>query len=305
MKIEYYNDCDAIDLLYQTGFRQVLHIDACLSEPTYVFDEDKWKKVYHFDVVAPEFMLDTLHTLPLHDYILIDGVRVYDVSVSYTWMGRFAHVDITFSCGYYLRGDNLNIAPLYTSAPPGTCFEPGIEIRGVVSEEGTDDGIWLLYTESGSGYYIGELYGYFYGQRTTVPISEGEGVYDVSTDEYYFYDGIRFHKYPWITLVEQVGMSSYRVWGFAFPETFVYTYYRQVGTVDWTSVSPIGAATFMEDGITVNTVVANDYEWKIESKHHSCEYGTTDPHTHWTGYILINDIGHYITQNADGDRLYR
>lgn len=311
MKIEFWNDCDALDILYQQGFRQAVYINTVLSNPSYnIFqgEFDKWKKVYGFDLIAPEYLVDALMTLPMHDNVLIDGILVRNIEVSVEWLIRWGRVRVTFDVGYYVNSGcgNMNFAPIYTSAPPGQCFSPDTIVKGIVTEYGTSDGIWLLADEQGAGYVRGLVYQRLDGQTNEYPIAEGQGILDFSTGVEYYYNGDVFHRYPYITAIEQVGASSYRIAGFVFPETFAYLYYRQYGSVGaWTAVDPITSGEFMTSGVTVNTVVADDYEWYLESKHFSCDYGDTPPQTYWTGYILLNDFGEYIVQNDENDRLYR
>ncbi len=109
------NTCDLGDTLYQFGFRQRLYLDAIITNPDYSVTQEgiengnkgfkqtfaQFKKRHKMDFIAPEYLLDALTLLPLHDYITIDdGYDSYvadDVEVDYEWQGGWAYVTITFS----------------------------------------------------------------------------------------------------------------------------------------------------------------------------------------------------------------
>jgi len=113
--LEISNTCDLGMTLYQFGFKQRLFIDAIITQPDYDSKEEgvengnryfnktfqQLKKRYKIDFIAPEYILDALTLLPLHDYVtLYDGFDSYeldDISVDYDWDGRFAICTLGFT----------------------------------------------------------------------------------------------------------------------------------------------------------------------------------------------------------------
>jgi hypothetical protein len=315
MKIEYWNDSDLCDLLYQSGFKQITYLNTSLSEPSYTLEyisvtdqEDdvaifqRWVKRYGFHVVVPEYYLDALYTIVLHDNVLIEGNVVRDISIEHSFNGRFAICRVEFTSVHYVKSrcENMMLAPVNTPTPAGECYEPNIEIRGIVDslDFGVPDGTYLLRNDSGYGYVIGEIYYFDLGAYSLLDIAGGEGVIDLSTGISYYYDNNIFFQYPYLSAIDTIE-GGYFVHGFGFPETFIYIYYDGILAID-----PIPASYFNENGIEI-PLTWGDYNWTIESKTFSCDYGTTEEVLYETGFILLNDFGEFITVNEDGSRIYR
>ena len=139
LKIEYTNTYDFLErILYQKGFRQILYLDADVKKPEYPIEEEgvengekefnptflKWQKRYQFEVYAPEFLVDALTTLPLHDNVWItfqndESNLITDIDVDVDWEdlgetekthGCFAKVTVSFAVDYILVtacGENM------------------------------------------------------------------------------------------------------------------------------------------------------------------------------------------------------
>lgn len=122
--LEFWNTCDLNDILYQMGFRQKrFYQNTVLSEPKHEYEEDGVKngdkeffplhqtlrKRYHFDVVVPEYELDALTMLPMHEKVrLTDELGnvsfIKDIEVTpEEWRGRWCRVRIWFSTHSYSK----------------------------------------------------------------------------------------------------------------------------------------------------------------------------------------------------------
>ena len=85
LRIDFRNSCDIDNILYQAGFLNTIYLESDVGKPEYSLQEEgdnngendfiesfqKWEKFYRIEVKVPEYMVDTLTMLPLHDYIYI------------------------------------------------------------------------------------------------------------------------------------------------------------------------------------------------------------------------------------------
>lgn len=114
LRLEWYNTSDIGSFIYSTGYRNLLYLpDSILVEPTYEYEEEaeengglpnvsfkKLKKVYRFDTgEVPQYIVDSLHGIPLHNQITIGGHEAQEVRVKEDWLDGscYANVEITFS----------------------------------------------------------------------------------------------------------------------------------------------------------------------------------------------------------------
>jgi hypothetical protein len=315
IKIEYWNDCDLCDILYQDGFKQLTYLNTVLCEPQYSIDKEAvddesstvtlvydWQKRYRFQIVVPEYMVDAFYTMLLHDNVLIDDTLVTEIDIEHTFSGRFALCGVSF-LGVRYRKDrcrNMMLAPSNARLPGGVCYEAEIDVRGFIQDTTgvVQDGNYLIYDSSGYGYYSGILAHYSSGVWTEVAIAEGEGIYNSETGITYYYNGSIYFQYPYISAIDNIS-GGYHIYGFALPETFVYIYYDDILACD-----PVPASVFNEAGVELLMPKA-DYTWKIESKTFSCDYGTSDSVLYEDGFILLNDFDEFILINDDQSKIYR
>lgn len=92
-KITFANPCDIGNVYYQTGFVQWIYLDAELSKPDFIdeteedIDEEgntlltfqKLSKRYRLTAFVPEYIVNALKTLPMHDAV---GLQYTDGTVS-------------------------------------------------------------------------------------------------------------------------------------------------------------------------------------------------------------------------------
>jgi len=132
--IEWGNTCDIDNILYQKGFLQQLYLETDIGKPLYEIDEvgstdgdnnfkrtwQKWEKKYKFQVLVPEFIIEALSMIKMHDYISIflpnsQSVRVKDFEIeNITWQeeGCMALVGCEFTTDYILNSGcctNINL----------------------------------------------------------------------------------------------------------------------------------------------------------------------------------------------------
>lgn len=121
IKLEWGNSCDIGDTMYQTGFKNVLYFDTIIGLPqTKTLTEgtqngegklipsfQRRAKAYEFQVFVPEYVIDALGDVRLHDNIRItqmDPYLIYEVtdrtsfvvSSSFEFVGCNAHAVVSF-----------------------------------------------------------------------------------------------------------------------------------------------------------------------------------------------------------------
>jgi len=98
VKIVWYNRNDVFEyngghIDYNDGYQNFLYINTDIGKPDYPFEEEvqerdgftfpekQWsEKVFRFDYIAPEYMLDAMRIIRMHDYIWIQqGNKQWDV----------------------------------------------------------------------------------------------------------------------------------------------------------------------------------------------------------------------------------
>lgn len=335
--IEYWNSKDIIGMLYQQQFKQKLYLDTKLSHPDYPIEEEgaedssglfvpefiKWMKQYVFEAIVPEYVVDAMMTLSIHDNVYIDGTRVYDFSVEdISWIGHFAKISASFHTGGVIRSrccSNFMLAPQNSPVPGGQCYEP--------TQPPVIDAIWdtddiflnpLLNSVSHGDRYLviseidvfeahilGSVYEWVVNEWVEQEYVQGDGVVIDDGSIPMYFDGVWWQAYCYITMVNQSGLDQYHVTGFAIPNTFVYVQYSDDGGITWNNVTEVESADrFNSTGIYVN-VPEGDYTWRISASTWSCEYDPINDIYKESGFWLINDSGDYFTQNAAGDKWYR
>jgi len=337
LTIEYWNDSNDLDIRYSNGFRQIFYLDAIMSHPEYPMDEEgtedaeglfnatwhKWRKTYHIHFIAPEYVVDAMQTLPYHDNVFIDGLKVKDISVNVGWDGLYGVVDMSFVTDEFIRGTccykmKLTLAlQTYSPIPGGECYSPNLDpvISGVLSTSDIFTDPMSNGVSHGDRYMVvtaidvfdatvqGAVYEWVIDKWVEDVASEGYGVYVPGVGNMY-YDGTWWNAYPYIAMIDQSGVDTYHITGFALPETWVTVQYSP-DDITWTDASdPIWSDAFNTMGLTVN-VTEGDYYWRITSHTWSCTYDPLNEKYKESGFWLINDAGDYFTQNAANDKWYR
>ena len=83
LKLRWWNDCDFGQIYYAGGYKNIFYYETEIGKPSYEVDQDSnengngvevvlsqvRKKVYQFEVYVPEYMVDALVDMSLHDNI--------------------------------------------------------------------------------------------------------------------------------------------------------------------------------------------------------------------------------------------
>lgn len=137
VKIVWYNRNDIFETAdghidYFDGYQNFMYVASDIGKPDYPFEEEvkerdghtfpekQWsEKVYKFDIVAPEYLLDAWRIIRMHDYIFIEqGTKLWDVEqflFDHEWeaQGDLAKVECEFHCDTVMKKIGKGIAALY------------------------------------------------------------------------------------------------------------------------------------------------------------------------------------------------
>lgn len=109
IKLTYKNSCDIGGVYYGGGYENILFIDAVVCKPEYDKQEDGFnndqrvfikeydalKKIYKFDLIAPEHIANTLAFMSMHDDVKISWTnglyqsQIRNIKVNVTWEDSF------------------------------------------------------------------------------------------------------------------------------------------------------------------------------------------------------------------------
>lgn len=318
LKLKYRNSCDIDNLYYQDqNFYNILFLDADIGKPEYSVvaegsengDKEfmptfqKVKKLYKIEVLAPEYLVDALTLLPLHDNITLydktgESSVIKNIVIEPEWLDYdcFAKVTITFEQDY-------NSKTACCGNMIGTeCLEPTYTVYAAILHNNValnthDNKFYLVIDEwlqgvgqahTGNGYNI---YYYDSSQEKWVTLLNyarpqpqvQQVIYCTSTGENYI-DNIRFFsKYPVLSTATRVG-GDFILKGYCPDYTFVQAYLDEGAGYNLFG-SPISSAIFGSQGIieahayTPGTTVS----FKIRCYTHNCDYGYSNVVT----YVLI------------------
>lgn len=120
IKLEWKNTCDLGNIYYQSNYWNKIYLDASIGRPDYLYEIEeesnddavkianyqKLEKAYKIEVYVPEYVVDALQAMQLHDTIrlsLTDGSyssSIRNVKVNASWEDISNHclalVEITF-----------------------------------------------------------------------------------------------------------------------------------------------------------------------------------------------------------------
>lgn len=105
IKLTYKNSCDLGGIYYGGGFENILFVDSVVCKPDYEKIEDGYnndnqvfikeyealKKIYKFEIIAPEYMANALEFMSMHDDIRISWTnglyqsQIRNVKVNVVW----------------------------------------------------------------------------------------------------------------------------------------------------------------------------------------------------------------------------
>src|SRR3972149_5932454 len=85
LKLEWWNECDLGDIYYAGGYKNIFYYETEIGKPSYIVEQESQengdgvdvilsqvrKEIYQFEVYVPEYVVDSLVDMALHDHIQI------------------------------------------------------------------------------------------------------------------------------------------------------------------------------------------------------------------------------------------
>ena len=305
VKIEYSNSVDMAGVVYHNTFMNRLYLDADVSKPQYVIDEDgiedadgefdptfqKWAKKYSITFYAQEFLVDALTLMTLHDQIYVtlkneESSQVLDVEIEYTWdsdIECWAEVVLTFTTDYIVKrkcDGNMQQG----CEEPVCVADDAYDADGAGATRWAGDGstageISFFYTalEGGDSVYTGSPLGFY--QRSSsgwTLIDIGDGNFGEVTGlgglGYVSKSGDYYYKIPFIRAVVDDGSDDATISCYArgIESNFYQAQYNSGG---WADLGDPQLASAFDEGFQVTPGAGVDIEFRILWYTHGCEYG--------------------------------
>lgn len=306
IKLEWWNECDLGNIYYSGGFKNKVYFETEIGKPDYVIEQETKnnqqgvdiilssvrKKIYQFEVYVPEYMVDALVDMALHDNIHItytnglysSAVRNVQVIPNWEDISNDCMATVTIK---FQQDDQLVDNACCATLPIYECLEPCLTVRGFKDDHTND---WIL-----NEYYIKSL--------TSATIQQYKcldqldpcqtfGFVDVACANNYvfslqnsyfgiemYFDGTQWYEAPEIltsTCSLALGNATITIKGFALPNTFVKLYYSTDNITFVLIEDPITAAEFFTSGFQTVLVDGPTYYFKVYMYNHNCQYQYSD-----------------------------
>lgn len=259
IKIEFYHSSKFCfpngHIEYTHPYKNRLYIPSDIAKPSVEYEEQVIKregvkfavqqityKMYHFNMFAPEYLIDILQLIRLHDFVDISySGYYYDVDeilmTSPKWLeqGNLAVVEFEFKTDTIVVSNARGVTDLDYSAPDGSCIIVDYNCVSLIEKDSVDynnfqytpsDGGQPIPFEQGDNilifdsvanrieYFIFETSPNLYEQQNLLP---SETSFDSNNDKYYFAASNETDNFvePFITSVTNSGAN-----GLAFGESF-------------------------------------------------------------------------------------
>lgn len=205
VKIVWYNRNDIFEhesgyIDYNDGYQNFIYLASDIGKPEYPFEEEvferdghtfpekQWsEKVYKFDFIAPEYMLDAMRIIRMHDYIWVQQKgKLWDVE-QFLWeheweeQGDLASVEAEFHCDTVMKKIGKGIEALI-AGDYNDDFNNDFSGGEGEGGEPTTHEFWIFTGETtiGVGYLVR-------GCRILVKVkSTGEVIWDETSSSYKF-----------------------------------------------------------------------------------------------------------------------
>lgn len=311
LKIEWWNDTDLGDVLYQDGYKNRIYLDVEVEKPEYntVIESEmngdnveitkfrKWEKVYKFECWMQEDLLDAFSFMQIHDKIEVtlqsgDVIQVakHGLRIEPSWeeVGCLAKVVVSFTENYVVAGncdENKDLGCL--CADSGGDFKYIVEFGSLIGEpDGTVVLAWTVENLSGRQ-YTGKLYQFSYVASTWVELPQPdqytcwENLDDGTT---WIWDGQYWHLFPgYVSNMTNAG-ADLTLTAWILLGTFA-TLYMDINAVPgphpWTDMGDY-TADELSAGLTFTIAPPNFASFYLDVWNHSCDYGETEEY----GYIF-------------------
>lgn len=296
LKLEWWNDCDLGDIYYAGGYKNVFYYETEIGKPSYEVEQQTQengeavdvilsqarKKIYQFEVFVPEYIVDALVDMALHDNIRLsttDGLyasTIRNVEVSPEWESLtnecMAVVTIKFQQDDQLV-DNACCSDLTVLACLTTCKT----IAGFRDAHSLSPVNGSYYAES---YNSKTIYQYTVGIGFIVSNCTETNPYIYNSELGYemYWDGTIWRQIPVITssgyTITGAGNTLSHVIGFALPNTYLQIYYSLDGGSTWTICGdPVSAVDFAAAGAFCElSGIQEALKIKVYMYNHNCQY---------------------------------
>jgi len=264
INIQFWNSCDA-DIYYLGGFKQSLYLDTDFIAPEWELDEEgqedgdkefvrtfgKVKKTYNCEFIAPEFLVQALTFMQIHDNIYVtlktgETAKVIDMKIDKEWVFSFCFAKIKLSLVVDFT--------ISTCCNNIDCLEANhAEIDGRYDTDSTEwnlpedipvaNGTRYLIYEPGT-LYKGSIYTYNAGQNTWNVESQVTGD-SVEFGEINLYLDFIWHQYPTCEI------NGFVLTGYAIPGSFVQA--QNYNGATWDDIGdPVTDGVYSGSGITID-----------------------------------------------------
>ena len=122
--VEWWNDCDFEDIIYQTGYHNRLYFDEKLASPREEITKDQderlgenfeksiiLKKFYQLRDHVPEYIYNMMIRWPLYDNVYItlpsgESAKMEDINITSEWQDKncYNHITVEFTQGPLVKG---------------------------------------------------------------------------------------------------------------------------------------------------------------------------------------------------------
>jgi len=300
LTITWWNDYDLGEILYQDGYKNVIHLDVEVDKPEYnvTLESDlngdnveitkfrKWEKVYKFELWAQEDLVDAFSLMQIHDNITVtlqsgDVIQVakHGMRVETAWeeIGCLCKLTVSFAENYIVAGsctENMDLE----------CYCEDLGEFAFIddsSAQATPDGlVALIYSVDDIPYnrYTAALNEASSYQWLPLPVPDQYSCYtNLDDSTTWIFDGQFWHLVPgYIYASALLGGFDVKITGWILPGTFAKVYFN--AGIGW-----IEAGTFTADeiaaGATIEVVNSGDTPIKMAVYNHSCDYGETENYT--------------------------
>ena len=305
LKIEWWNDHDLGDVVYQSGFRNILYLDVQVDEPEYqtTIESDlngdnqeitkfrKWEKVYHFKTWAQEDLVDAFTFMQIHDNIEITmqtgqliEVEKHRLRAEVKWesIGCLAEVDVTFTEDYVVAGncDENKSTDCICEVSGGNFAYIALPNMFPIEPDGTYALGYSVIDIAGKK-LTAALYVCNSGVWALAPVPEQYTCWnntDAGSEATWMWDGQYWQLYPgYLISLVWTGAGELTITGYALPGTFVEVYYRTPAVVGvWSITGDAYSGDEFSSGIVKTGLPSQSHDVKVNVKNHSCDYGYTE-----------------------------
>lgn len=294
LKLEWWNSCDLGEIYYTGGYRNRAYFETEVGKPDYQLEQETEpngegvdvilsqvrKKIYQFEVYVPEYMVDALVDMALHDNIRITYTNglyssaIRNVQVIPNWEEMSSDCMATVIVKFQ-QDDQLVDNSCCTPMDVLECLTPCIEVVGFKADHA---GAWVegaIYIEDSGSSTLVEYQG---GGNFAEISCANNYVYSSDAGMEMFWNGSAWYEAPEITsLARNVMDQTFLIIGQALPSTFLQAYYSSDGVTYAAIGSPFTVADF-NAGVSfeLNPLPVTLYV-KVFMYNHNCQYQYSKP----------------------------